>query len=259
MAAVTIRNLSEEAHRALKVRAAQHNRSAEAEMRAILEAAVRPEGRLRLGTALSEMSRKIGLTNADVEALEHARETQSRRADALRMILLDTNVVSEAMKPEPHPRVRDWLDAQAAETLFLSSVTIAELLFGIGALPWHAQRQAGGSVRRPVGAVRGPDPALRLVAARHYADLAVKARAAGKGFPTPDGYIAAIAAAHQFAVASRDASAFKAAGPDVINPWAATALTGSPRRRVTIRPKRGAPEGISNPWPLPSEGSALSS
>jgi plasmid stability protein len=76
MAAVTIRNLSEEVHRALKIRAAQHNRSAEAEMRAILEAAVRPEGRLLLGTALSVMSRKIGLTNADVEALERSRETQ---------------------------------------------------------------------------------------------------------------------------------------------------------------------------------------
>jgi plasmid stability protein len=75
MAAVTIRNLSEEAHRALKLRAAQHNRSTEAEMRAILEAAVRPEGRLRLGTALSEMSRKIGLTNADVETLDHISET----------------------------------------------------------------------------------------------------------------------------------------------------------------------------------------
>jgi plasmid stability protein len=75
MAAVTIRNLSEEVHRALKVRAAQHNRSAEAEMRAILEAAVRPEGRLRLGTAIAEISRKIGLTNADVAALEQARDT----------------------------------------------------------------------------------------------------------------------------------------------------------------------------------------
>ena len=74
MAAVTIRNLSEETHRALKVRAAQHDRSTEAEMRAILEAAVRPEGRLRLGTALSEMSRKIGLTNADVETLDHTRD-----------------------------------------------------------------------------------------------------------------------------------------------------------------------------------------
>jgi antitoxin FitA len=73
MAAVTIRNLSDEAHRALKVRAAQHNRSAEAEMRAILEATVRPENRVRLGTALSQMSRKIGLTNADVEALEQTR------------------------------------------------------------------------------------------------------------------------------------------------------------------------------------------
>jgi antitoxin FitA len=76
MAAVTIRNLSEAAHRALKVRAAQHNRSAEAEMRAILEAAVRPEGRLRLGTALADMSRKIGLTNADVEALDQIRDNK---------------------------------------------------------------------------------------------------------------------------------------------------------------------------------------
>jgi len=80
MAAVTIRNLSEvseEAHRALKVRAARHNRSTEAEMRAILEAAVRPEGRLRLGTALADMSRKIGLTNADIEALDQVRNTKS--------------------------------------------------------------------------------------------------------------------------------------------------------------------------------------
>ncbi len=82
MAAVTIRNLSAEAHRALKVRAAQHNRSAEAEMRAILEAAVRPEGRLRLGMALSQMSRKIGLNNADVEALEKARH--ARPAEPMR-------------------------------------------------------------------------------------------------------------------------------------------------------------------------------
>jgi antitoxin FitA len=76
MPAVTIRNLSDETHRALKVRAAQHNRSAEAEMRAILEATVRPTNRLRLGTTLAEMSRKIGLTNADVEALERARDAR---------------------------------------------------------------------------------------------------------------------------------------------------------------------------------------
>jgi plasmid stability protein len=74
VAAVTIRNLSDAAHRALKARAAQHNRSTEAEIRAILEAAVLPEGRVRLGTALSEVSRKMGLTNADFEALEESLE-----------------------------------------------------------------------------------------------------------------------------------------------------------------------------------------
>ena len=49
------------------------------------------------------------------------------------MIVLDNNVVSEAMKPDPELAVRDWLDEQAAETLYISSVTVAELLFGIGA------------------------------------------------------------------------------------------------------------------------------
>lgn len=74
MAAVTIRNLSNAAHRALKLRAAQHNRSTEAEMRAILEAAVLPDQRAGLGTAMAEISRSMGLTNADIEALELTRD-----------------------------------------------------------------------------------------------------------------------------------------------------------------------------------------
>lgn len=74
MPAVTIRNLSEETHRALKVRAAHHGRSAEAEMRDILEAAVRPANRIRIGSALSALSRDVGLTNADFEALEQTHD-----------------------------------------------------------------------------------------------------------------------------------------------------------------------------------------
>ena len=70
MPAVTIRNLSEETHRALKVLAAGHGRSTEAEMRDILEAAVRPADRVRIGSALSALSRSAGLTNADFELLE---------------------------------------------------------------------------------------------------------------------------------------------------------------------------------------------
>lgn len=73
MPAVTIRNLSEATHRALKVRAAQHGRSTEAEMREILDAAARPETRLRLGSALSESSRRLGLTNQDIDALDQTR------------------------------------------------------------------------------------------------------------------------------------------------------------------------------------------
>lgn len=139
------------------------------------------------------------------------------------MILLDTNVVSEAMKPEPHPAVRNWLDEQAAETLYLSSVTVAELAFGIGALPGGKRRDKLTSTLDGVLELFA-DRILSFdtKAARRYADLAVKARAAGKGFPTPDGYIAAIAASHDFAVASRDTSAFTAAGIAVIDPWTAT-------------------------------------
>ncbi|WP_288051166.1 type II toxin-antitoxin system VapC family toxin [Acidiphilium sp.] len=139
------------------------------------------------------------------------------------MILLDTNVVSEAMKPEPAAAVRAWLDAQTAETLYLSSVTIAELMFGIGALP---------NGRRKDKLTAALDGVLELFAdrilpfdtraARRYAELAVSARAAGRGFPTSDGYIAAIAATRDFAVASRDTSAFTAAGLVVIDPWATT-------------------------------------
>jgi toxin FitB len=136
------------------------------------------------------------------------------------MILLDTNVVSEAMKPEPNPAVRDWLDEQAAETLYLSSVTIAELMFGIGALPKGRRKDKLAAALDGVLEVF-TDRILPfdIGAARRYADLAVKARATGKGFPTPDGYIAAIAASRGFAVASRDTSAFIAAGLTVIDPW----------------------------------------
>ncbi|MDO9499817.1 FitA-like ribbon-helix-helix domain-containing protein [Falsiroseomonas sp.] len=74
MPAVTIRNLSEAAHRALKLRAAHHGRSTEAEIRDILEAAVRPADRLRIGSALSALSREAGLTNQDFEALEQSRD-----------------------------------------------------------------------------------------------------------------------------------------------------------------------------------------
>lgn len=136
------------------------------------------------------------------------------------MIVLDTNVVSEAMKPEPNPAVRAWLNEQVAETLYLSSVTLAELLFGIGALPNGKRKKGLGEALDGLLELFGERVLMfDTEAARHYAELAVKARTAGKGFPTPDGYIGAIAASKGFIVATRDTSPFEAVGLTVINPW----------------------------------------
>lgn len=74
MATVTVRNLPDEVHRALRVRAATHARSTEAEIRDILDAAVRPPERLRLGTALAELARQAGLTDGDIAVLEQVRD-----------------------------------------------------------------------------------------------------------------------------------------------------------------------------------------
>lgn len=136
------------------------------------------------------------------------------------MIVLDTNIVSEAMKPEPAPAVRAWLNHQATETLYLTSVTLAELLFGIGALPAGKRKDMlADALDGLMGLFRNRVLPFDTDAARHYAELAVTARDAGRGFPTPDGYIAAIAASRGFIVASRDTAPYQAASVTVINPW----------------------------------------
>ncbi len=138
------------------------------------------------------------------------------------MIILDTNVVSEAMKPEPNPAVRAWLNNQSAETLYLSSVTLAEVLFGIQVLPAGKRKNMlTGTFDGLLELFKGRVLPFDIEAAHQYAQLAVKAKTSGRGFPTPDGYIAAIAAANGFIIATRDTSPFEAASVKVINPWEA--------------------------------------
>ena len=79
MATLTVRNLPEEVHRALRVRAAMHGRSTEAEVRDILEATVRPPDRLRMGTALAELGRRAGLTSGDLAANQEDAGQEGRR------------------------------------------------------------------------------------------------------------------------------------------------------------------------------------
>jgi predicted nucleic acid-binding protein len=136
------------------------------------------------------------------------------------MIVLDTNVVSEALRPTPSSQVVNWLDRQDPQSTFITSVTLAELLFGVAVMP-EGRRKAAliEAVDGVAQLFAGRTLAFDAMAAQHYAALAVSARQAGLGFPTPDGYIAAIASAQNCSVATRDKAAFLAAGLTVIDPW----------------------------------------
>ncbi len=139
------------------------------------------------------------------------------------MILLDTNVVSEASRPGGNPNVRAWLDMQATETLHLSTITVAELLFGIAILP-NGRRKSTleDNLRRLVLPIfEGRIMSFDAAAAEAYAQLRARGRAAGRAIETVDGYIAAIALANGMTVATRDTGPFAAAGLPVIDPWAA--------------------------------------
>jgi len=136
------------------------------------------------------------------------------------MIVLDTNVISEAMKPEPNPAVRAWLNEQSAETLYLSTVSLAELLFGVAALPNGRRKDMlNEALDGLLGLFKGRILSFDASAARRYAGLAVTTRTSDRGFPVPDGYIAAIAVSQGYRVASRDMAPFEAANVDIINPW----------------------------------------
>lgn len=84
MPSVTVRSVPDEVHRAIRVRAAQHGCSIEAEMRDILEAAVKPEGRVKLGSMLAKIGRKMNLTNEDFTTFESVREQNHARGARLK-------------------------------------------------------------------------------------------------------------------------------------------------------------------------------
>jgi len=80
MAMLTVRNLPDEVHRALRVRAASHGHSTEAEVREILEAAVKPEGRIKLGSLLAEIGQRAGLTDEELAVFDQIRDKEPARA-----------------------------------------------------------------------------------------------------------------------------------------------------------------------------------
>lgn len=137
------------------------------------------------------------------------------------MIILVTNVISEPLRPAPDERVIEWIDAQALETLYLSAITVAELRFGMAALPGGKRRtRLQESLEKQILPLfTGRVLPFDLSASQAYGELMAKARAAGLSIGSADGYIAAIASTNSMMVATRDITPFQAVGVDVINPW----------------------------------------
>lgn len=122
------------------------------------------------------------------------------------MILVDTNVISEPLKAQGDPCVVAWLDRQPAETLFIATISLSEILFGIAALAAGKRRDRLAEAFENVvlRLFSGRLLSFDLEAARAYASLMSAARARGLSVSIVDGQIAAIAQANGFSVATRD-------------------------------------------------------
>lgn len=138
------------------------------------------------------------------------------------MILLDTNVISEPLRRSPQARVAEWIDAQPLETLYLSTMTVAELRAGVALMPAGKRRAALHECleERVLPMFAGRVLPFDMACTSAYAELMARVRKAGSGIETADAFIAAVALANRFIVATRDKSPFHAAGLTIIDPWA---------------------------------------
>jgi predicted nucleic acid-binding protein len=139
------------------------------------------------------------------------------------MIVLDTNVLTELMRARPAPEVMAWTDAQPTSELFISVVTVAEILYGIARMADGKRKQG---LLDLATLMFDEDFAGRILsfdadAAVHYAGLAAEGEAKGQVVDMADGQIAAIAALHDARVATRNVRHFDYLGVAVINPWEA--------------------------------------
>jgi toxin FitB len=137
------------------------------------------------------------------------------------VILLDTNVVSEPLKPNAEPAVVAWIDAQVVETLYLSTISVTELCYGIAVLPEGKRTESlrASLDKRILPLFESRILSFDRAAAESCAELRARVKALGQGMGTADSYIAGIAMAHGLTVATRDTQPFEAAGVPVVNPW----------------------------------------
>jgi predicted nucleic acid-binding protein len=136
------------------------------------------------------------------------------------MIVLDTNVLSEPFKSMPSSKCIKWLDDQAAETLYISTVSYAELRTGILRMPDGKRRNdLDARIMEVLGLFKDRTLNFDVAAAEQLAQIVSRMAKIGRKADAPDSYIAATAAAHGFAVATRNVKHFERTGVTVINPW----------------------------------------
>jgi toxin FitB len=136
------------------------------------------------------------------------------------MIVLDTNVLSEPFKSMPSSKCIKWLDDQAAETLYISTVSYAELRTGILRMPdGKRKNDLAARITRVLEMFKHRTLSFDVESAEQLAQIVVRMAKLGRKAEAPDTYIAAIAAAHGFAVATRNVKHFDHTGVSVINPW----------------------------------------
>lgn len=136
--------------------------------------------------------------------------------------LLDTNVVSEWVKPRPDPRVVAWLAAADEDRVFLSTVSVAELRYGV-------DRLADGKRRRDLDAWLRQELPLRFEGrvlpvdqsvADRWGEVVARREAAGRPISAMDAFIAATASVHGLALVTRNTADFRSVVQDIVNPWA---------------------------------------
>lgn len=142
------------------------------------------------------------------------------------MIVLDTNVLSEALRPRPDARVLAWMTAQPATALFTTTITCGEILYGVRLLPKSRRRD---KLQNAVTAIFDEDFSGRILAfdnhaADAYADIAAARKKAGRPIGQFDAMIAAVTRSRGAALATRNTRDFVDCGIDLIDPWTAVGI-----------------------------------
>ena len=137
------------------------------------------------------------------------------------MIILDTNVLSEVMRPEPEEKVLQWMDGIRGNDLGITSITVAEILYGIGLLPDGKRKKRRFEIACDMIEKNFADRIFPFdqIAAVEYADIVIQREKRGNPISIPDAQIAAMCRCGNYSLATRNCKDYEYTGITLINPW----------------------------------------